>query len=104
MRVTCCPCGVLKTTAACAIPGASEGLISTIFQVSCWFQPNIFLRKASTVASLGSEVLAAVVAVGLAAELALDELVFWATQYTLIEKMSSLIEKLARRLIVPFEE
>src|SRR5271166_941858 len=98
MRVTCCPCGVLKTTVAWGIPGAGDDLISETFQVSCWFQPNIFFRKESTVVSLGRKVLfvPVVEAAGFAAEPGLDELVFWATQYRLIEKMSSLIESFVK--------
>src|ERR1019366_2655433 len=54
MRVACWPFGVLKTIVASERPAASDGLISTTFQVRSWFQPNMCLRKALNVASLGS--------------------------------------------------
>src|ERR1035437_10254487 len=41
-------------TVASDRPAASEGLISTTFQVRSWFQPNICLRNSLKVASLGS--------------------------------------------------
>src|SRR5271165_189601 len=53
MRDSCCPLGVLKTTTASEMPGASDGLISATFQVSSVSQPNIFLRNSLKVASLG---------------------------------------------------
>src|SRR5215469_5969868 len=53
MRNICWPCGVLKTAVTSENPCASAGLISAIFQVSSWFQPNICFKKPSTVASLG---------------------------------------------------
>src|SRR5271165_6766220 len=53
MRDGCCPLGVLKITRASEMPGASEGLISTTFQVRSVSQPNIFLRNSLKVASLG---------------------------------------------------
>ena len=53
-RNTCWPWGVLNTAVTSVNPGASAGLISAIFQVRSWFQPNICFRKESTVASLGS--------------------------------------------------
>src|ERR1700759_5270510 len=53
--VACCPLGVLKTTVACVIPEASDGLISAIFQLRSWFHPNIAFRKELRVASLGPE-------------------------------------------------
>src|SRR3974390_31109 len=53
-RKICCPCVVLNTAVTSAKPLSSAGLISAIFQVSSWFQPNICLRKLSTVASVGS--------------------------------------------------
>src|SRR5271157_4378286 len=56
MRQGCCPLGVLKITMASEMPGASDGLISTTFQVRSVFQPNICLRNALKVASLGSGV------------------------------------------------
>src|ERR1039458_6212869 len=55
MRVACWPFGVLKTTAASERPAASDGLMSTTFQVRSWFQPNMCLRNALNVASLGSD-------------------------------------------------
>src|SRR5208283_2737238 len=55
MRDGCCPLGVLKITRASEMPGASEGLISTTFQVSSVSQPNIFLRNSLKVASLSSD-------------------------------------------------
>src|ERR1019366_8416574 len=41
-------------TVASERPAASEGLISTTFQVRSWFQPNMCLRNSLKVASLGS--------------------------------------------------
>src|SRR5271166_4696503 len=56
MRDICCPWGVLKTIVTSAMPAASDGLISAIFQVRSGFQPNIFFRNSLNVASLGSVV------------------------------------------------
>src|SRR5580698_1306534 len=101
MRVTCWPFGVLNTTVASVMPAASDCLISATFQLSSWFQPNIFLRKESTVASLGSELLPLV---DLAAVAGFEELVPWAKQFRLAAQRPAIRTVRVKTFMVPFEE
>ena len=93
---------LFRSTVACEMPDASEGLMSAIFQLSSWFQPNIFFRKPSTVASLGNEPLADVdeVAGGV---LGLAAPAFWATEQRLAIDRPAVKTMRVKKFMVPFE-
>src|SRR5215831_6678738 len=103
MRLTCWPFGVLKTTVACEIPEASEGLMSTTFHVRSAFQPNIFFKNALKVASEGCEPFVAVAAgEALFTGALLEEgLAFCAAEYAPTTMRQIRIEQM-RRFMSPF--
>src|SRR5208337_1575139 len=97
MRDICCPWGVLKTMVTSAMPAASDGLISAIFQVRSGFQPNIFFRKSLKVASLGSDALDAVDALLAGAVPAC-----WAVELRLASASVTINRMRRLRFMVPF--